>query len=519
MESAFESFRPSSKRKGGFGACMFVYALAGLDSIGSVANMSVMVLYFNLVMRFNISESANTFTNYMGSTFLLSILGGFISDTYLGRLSTCLSFGLLQIAALVMITVQAYSPKLQPDPTCEKATCVKGGEALMFYASLSLLALGQGGVRGALPALGADQFDIKDEKGAKGLATYFNWFVLSTTIGSMLGVTGVVWISMYRGWYKGFLLGTITSSLPLGNSPIVRVARVLVLAFRNRNLSLPENPELLYEVDDKDRNSGEEKILRQSSDSGEGNKAEAWKVCTVTQVEEVKILTRMLPILASTVIMNTCLSQLQTFSVVQGYMMDPHLGRFKIPSASIPVIPLFFMFVLIPAYEFLVWFSRPFPWALQVWLLPVTLSSRLIEVKRRNQALRDPKRPISLFWLSFQYGIFGFFYKEAPSGMRSLSTSFAPLSLAIGAFLSTVFVNLINSITQRITPSKQGWLHGPDLNHSNLNLFYWFLAVLSCLNFANYLYWASWYKENGLSGLISINSHLKGKAKRLYYLI
>lgn len=44
----------------------------------------------------------------------------------------------------------------------------------MFYTSLCLLALGAGGVKGSLAALGADQFDEKDPKGTKALASYFN---------------------------------------------------------------------------------------------------------------------------------------------------------------------------------------------------------------------------------------------------------------------------------------------------------------------------------------------------------
>jgi len=75
--------------------------------------------------------------------------------------------------------------------------------------------------------------------------------------------------------------------------------------------------------------------------------------------------------------------------------------------------------------------------------------------------LRDPTKPISLFWLSFQYGIFGiadmftlvglleFFYKEAPAGMRSLSTSLTWLSLSLGYYLSTVLVDVINGVTKR----------------------------------------------------------------------
>lgn len=130
----------------------------------------------------------------------------------------------------------------------------------------------------------------------------------------------------------------------------------------------------------------------------------------------------------------------------------------------------------------------------------------LVEVKRRNQSLRNPLKPISLFWLAFQYGIFGiadmftlvglleFFYKEAPAGMKSLSTSFTWISLSFGYFLSSVFVDTINSVTKRITPSRQGWLHGQDLDRNNLNLFFWFLAILSGINFFNYLFWATWYK-------------------------
>jgi peptide/histidine transporter 3/4 len=118
----------------------------------------------------------------------------------------------------------------------------------------------------------------------------------------------------------------------------------------------------------------------------------------------------------------------------------------------------------------------------------------LVEVKRRNWALKKPHHPISLFWVSFQYRIFrisdmftlvgllDFFYNEAPSSMKSLFTSISYLSLSFGYFLSNVFVNLINTIAKRATPNKQGWLHGQSLDCNNLNMFYWFLAILNCLN-------------------------------------
>ncbi|PIA60604.1 hypothetical protein AQUCO_00300240v1 [Aquilegia coerulea] len=538
--TGYKSLEQCDKRKGGFRASMFLFVLVALENMGFVANMASMVLYFLLVMHFDLAGSANTLTNLMGSIYLLSVFGGFISDTYLTRFNTCLIFGTIEVLALGMFTIQAHIHKLQPE-ACSNSPCVKGGKALMFYSSLCLLALGAGAMRGAIPALGGDQFDQKDEKGKKSLSSFFNWLLLSTTLGSTIGVTVIVWISMNKGWDLGFLIITLATFLGFvvlaigkpffhietpGDSPIIRVIQVIVVAIRNRRLSLPDNHDELYDIsedatinDDKIQHTNQFRSLDKAAILRPDSSTGPWKVCTVTQVEEVKILTRMLPILASTIIVNTCLAQLQTFSVQQGNIMDLHLGSFKIPPASIPVIPLLFMAVLLPFYELIfVPLARKITnhasgitqlqrVGVGLFLAAVSMGiAGIIEVKRRHQAIKDPTKPISLFWLSFQYGIFGiadmftliglleFYYKEASSGMRSLATSFTYLSMSIGYFLSSIFVDLINSITKRTTKSKQGWLQGQDLNKSNLNLFYWFLAILSCLNLLNYLYWSSWYK-------------------------
>ncbi|KAK1380472.1 hypothetical protein POM88_027216 [Heracleum sosnowskyi] len=91
-------------------------------------------------------------------------------------------------------------------------------------------------------------------------------------------------------------------------------------------------------------------------------------------------------------------------------------------------------------------------------------------------------------------GLMEFFYSEAPKGMKSLSTSFSWLSLSIGYYLSTIFVEIINSVTGKYTASKRGWLEGLDMNKNHVELFYWFLAIISILNLGNYVYWANWYK-------------------------
>lgn len=71
--------------------------MMGLDNIGFVTNMVSLVLYFFNVLHFDLSGSATTTTNFMGSAFLLTLVGGFVSDTYMNRLNTCLLFGVIQL--------------------------------------------------------------------------------------------------------------------------------------------------------------------------------------------------------------------------------------------------------------------------------------------------------------------------------------------------------------------------------------------------------------------------------------
>ncbi|GAB4840875.1 hypothetical protein Ancab_021635 [Ancistrocladus abbreviatus] len=65
------------------------------------------------------------------------------------------------------------------------------------------------------------------------------------------------------------------------------------------------------------------KLLDKACIKTEGlNKEEgSWRLCTVSQVEQVKILISLLPIFACTIVFNTILAQLQTFSVQQGSQM------------------------------------------------------------------------------------------------------------------------------------------------------------------------------------------------------
>ncbi len=69
------------------------------------------------------------------------------------------------------------------------------------------------------------------------------------------------------------------------------------------------------------------------------------------QVEELKILVRLIPIFATTIFINTVFLQIINFGAQEALTMDRRLGRFIVPAASIPVVDVIFILLFIPIYD------------------------------------------------------------------------------------------------------------------------------------------------------------------------
>ncbi|WOG99010.1 hypothetical protein DCAR_0418356 [Daucus carota subsp. sativus] len=535
--------------RGGMRATLFVFVTTVLESIAFVGNAASLFIYFYGSMNFSLTKSATMLTNYMGSAYLLSLVGGFVCDTYLSRFTSCILFGSIQVVGYGILATQAFIDDLRParckDITlllmnkCEKAD---DGQVLMLYAGLYLVALGVGGIKAAVPSLGADQFDEKDPEEARHIPTYFNWYFFSFVIGAMIGCTFLVWVNTYRGWDWGFLVSTLClvaavlflstgfsffrHSSPQG-SPLTRIAQVFVAAFKNRNLSRPVTTEGYHEISNLKDGTGTE-ILKKTNQfkfldraaiiRTDSSNSGPWSVCTVTQVEEAKIVVRMLPIIGSTIFLNTCLAQLQTFTVQQANTLDRKVIGIHVPSSSIPVIPLIFMFIAVPIYDRICVPAlrklTGIPTGIRqlqrigVGLVLASISmvvAGYVETRRKRLAVHhnmvDSPNPLpmSVLWLGLQYGIFGmadmftlvglldFFYSESSAGMKSLGTAFTWFSSAIGYFLSTVIVNVVDDVSG-------GWFRSNNLNRDKLNYYYYLFAGLSTLNFGFYLLCSSWYR-------------------------
>ncbi|KAL0296930.1 UNVERIFIED_CONTAM: protein NRT1/ PTR FAMILY 4.6 [Sesamum radiatum] len=513
-----------------------------MENLAYLANASNLVLYLSEYMHFSPSESANSVTNFMGTAFLLALLGGFLSDAFFTSYQIYLISALIEFLGLVILTIQARSGSLKP-PVCEPGSpdipCqqVHGGKAAMLFLGLYLVALGVGGKEATL--------------------TFFNYFVFSLSAGALIAVTLVVWIEDNKGWEWGFGVSTLTiflsipvflagstfyrNKIPLG-SPLTTICKVLIASLLNTcmprsssnaiaSMSTSPSPTPLSEEEIATGNGKDTKSSHESPSESLKflNRAVVNKPacnilkCSVQQLEEVKIVIKILPVFGCTIMLNCCLAQLSTFSVQQAATMNTKLGSLKVPPASLPIFPVVFIMILAPLYDHVIIpFARRVTKSetgithLQRIGVGLVLSivamavAALVEIKRKRVAtesgLLDSTKPlpITFFWIALQYlflgsadlftlaGLLEFFFTEAPFSMRSLATALSWASLAMGYYLSTVIVSVVNSITG--DSKHKSWLSGSNLNQYHLERFYWLMCVLSGLNFLHYLFWATKYK-------------------------
>lgn len=546
--------RTADKRKtGGWRASPFIIVNEVAERLAFFAVAVSMILYLVREMHQSLPNAATHVTDWIGAAYVLTLVGAFIADAYLGRFLTIIVFSFIYFGGMIMLTLSAKLDSLRP-PLCLKKPCspATDGQTAFLYTALGLIAIGTGGIKPCVSSFGADQFDEEDDREVVKKYAFFNWFFFAINMGALLGITLLVYVQQEKGFSWGFGIPTITMFIsiiilvagfsnyrykkPMG-SAFTRFFQVLVVAIKNhlRGVRLVSDDQL-YEVQTQESDiSGARKLPHTpqyrfldkaavKTDHESSITRNRWNLCTVTQVEEFKCFIRVLPIWVTTIALSISFAQLSTFFLSQAAVMDRKLGsNFVIPSGSVPVFAAVNALILVPIYEkVIVPFLRKKTGhrrgltSLQRMGVGLFISifamasAAVVESKRRNNP--NPKT-VSVFWLFPQYFLMGsaevftyvgqleFFYDEATDGTRSLSSAMFLSEIGIGSWLSTAIVKIIEKATGK---EDKGWLRN-DLNASKLDYFYWILMAINGVNLVVYMLVARRYKgRDGASAVGSV---------------
>ncbi|QHO56059.1 Protein NRT1/ PTR FAMILY 5 [Arachis hypogaea] len=215
------------------------------------------------------------------------------------------------------------------NPECQVGSklgsCATETQVILFFISLYLVAIAQGGHKSCVQAFGADQFDEQHPKEFKDRSSFFNW------------------------WYF-----TMCAGKGHGKSPFLRIGRVFVTAARNRQAETiqEETSGTLPPQISQQFNFLNKALLAPDCSIKEGN-----VTCSVVEVEEAKAVLRLVPIWATTLPFATVFAQAPTFFTKQGFTLDRTILCLllcllkPLPAASLQTLIALAIVVISPIYD------------------------------------------------------------------------------------------------------------------------------------------------------------------------
>ncbi|KAI3945134.1 hypothetical protein MKW92_039541 [Papaver armeniacum] len=496
----------NSSTKGGLKTLPFIIVNEAFEKVASYGIQPNLILYFMNEYHYN----------------FVAIFGAFLSDSYLGRFRVIALGSIASFLGIVQLWLTAMFPQMKPKPcdlslnVCDSAGCI----------------------RPCSIAFGADQLPKKDDpaKNEEILQTYFNFYYATIGISTLIALTVIVYIQDHMGWKVGFAVPAMLMFLSalfffLGNSFYIKVkastslftgfAKVFVAAWRNRRLYLALAPQTINS-DEFYYYCKDLKLVAPSNNlrflnkaciirdpvadlKPDGSPAKPWELCTVSQVETLKSLIRVIPIWSTGFMIYMTLSQ-NPIPVLQAKTMNRHITtNFEIPAGSFALFTITTLTIWVAFYDRVIvpilakYTGKPngisatirMGTGLLLSCIAMAVAGIVERIHRRNSV--EENFSISALWLVPQFCLIGlaeafnaigqieFYYRQLPKSMSSIAVAFFTLGTAFSGLLGGLIISVVDKVTKS-SDSKESWVsRNPNLGHCDY--YYWFLTFLSVVNF------------------------------------
>ncbi|XP_042504680.1 protein NRT1/ PTR FAMILY 7.3-like [Macadamia integrifolia] len=556
--------RPAIRQRSGrWGAGILLLVNQGLATLAFFGVGVNLVLFLTRVIGQDNAEAANNVSKWTGTVYIFSLVGAFLSDSYWGRYKTCAIFQVIFVIGLVLLSLSSYLFLVKPSGCGDGQTSCGPHSPYyiaFFYLSIYMVALGNGGYQPNIATFGSDQFDEGDSRESHSKVAFFSYFYLALNLGSLFSNTILGYFEDEGMWALGFWVSSGSAFValvlflagtpryrhftPSGN-PLSRFSQVAVAAVKKWRVEMPVGKEDLYEVDGKDcAIKGGRKMLHTqgfkfldkaayitSKDISLQDKEglhSPWRLCTVTQVEEVKCILRLLPIWLCTIIYSVVFTQMASLFVEQGAAMNTSFAGFRIPPASMSSFDILSVAAFIFIYRRIL---DPFVGKLRktggkgltelqrmgvglIIAIMAMISAGIVECYRLKYAQGEclnceGSSSMSILWQIPQYAFIGasevfmyvgqleFFNDQTPDGLKSFGSALCMCSISLGNYVSSLLVSIVVKISKK--DNMPGWIPG-NLNRGHLDRFYFLLAVLTTVDFVLYMICSKWYKSIKLEG-------------------
>ncbi|KAM0034693.1 putative proton-dependent oligopeptide transporter family, PTR2 family proton/oligopeptide symporter [Helianthus debilis subsp. tardiflorus] len=528
----------SRRQKGGIITMPFILANESFEKVASYGIHPNMIRYLMGDYHMGFVEGTNVLLQWSAVTNFLPVFGAFLSDSLFGRFLTIFIGSIFSLMGMILLWLTTMIRSAKPPPcdarvphSCESPTPI---QYTLLFSAFALISIGGAGVHPCSLAFGADQIDRKENpKRERALGSFFGWYYATAVMAIMIAFTGIVYIQDNHGWRVGFgvplvlmFLATIffVAAYPLyykikvKKSVFTSFCQVIFVAWKHRKLTLPDSSGGLWYNENDAKVTTPSKTLRFlnraciPSQPEDMTAKDPWSICTVDQVEELKILIKVLPLWSSSIMFSVAMNQ-STFPVLQALTMDRHITtKFEIPAASFSFFLIITVMVWVILYDLVilpllskmkgrsVYISAKLRIGAGLCLSIVALViSGVVEHVRKDKAIKqgflnDPQAVIkmSAMWLIPQNVLNGladglniigqteFYYSQFPKSMSSIASAIYLLGSAIASLLASVLLSTVDDLTKG--EGGEGWI-STNINKGHYDKYYWLLAIMSFINF------------------------------------
>ncbi|XP_050243862.1 protein NRT1/ PTR FAMILY 5.5-like isoform X2 [Quercus robur] len=494
----------------------------------------VMMQYLTNVWKLNFTHAAAIVNVFSGVATIMPVGMAFLVDAFMGDYwmlllsSLAYSFGL---SFLAMST-----PHVLPDAArncdAQKPDCIGDAQKVLFYTALVLIAIG---ISGHITSL--ESFLEQQKENQTSAQENFEkpklmpHQVAGSLFVVLLAIVGCIALPYIKPWSVRFGIPAICTVVatflfttgscsykPSGprpeGSPLTTVCRVFVASASKTFCHLPPND--IQEPYTRSLRCLDKAAIEVQTQNQEQIEQSRWKLCTREDVEDTKMVIRMIPMWMTFIMCGVVISIGNTYFLDQANDMNRKLGKLMVP---LPIFKFFYDLVkekfhkqYVKVTEKLMIQGRYVPpigifvamlFSILCCITAASVETRRLDMIRRYLLLHKPndsnekiKIPMSMFWLLPQFLLLGavegmstfsidqFFTNQAPALMRRYLKLFRHGVIGVGTVGSVLSVYVVGKFSER--GGRTNWFQD-TLNKSRLDNYYWTLTVLSSINLFLYI--------------------------------
>ncbi|XP_028058198.1 protein NRT1/ PTR FAMILY 5.4-like [Camellia sinensis] len=468
-----------------------------------------LVAFVTDIWQLNLKHAVSIMNIKGEAAGIMGLVEAALIDAYLGHAGMLLITSVLYSIGLGLLVMSVhdrfFSKGVKSCPAGEKL-CSSKLTASPFYWGLALIVLAKAGQGICLRTLTFSKIKYKKRSTRNEV---FDIYICNGN-----------WDRYIFYWIR------IPSPPQLRTSPLTNMLRVLLAAFLNRHLDSTKQGTKFNYGDENQTPQGQ----GHNQKAPQGPKKRTTLTDHLVEVEETKLLLRMVSISVTFILYGVIKSNNDTFFIAQGYAMNMSFRfilqnkqhQIQLPIQIFGLMAGFATFAVKPLYR-IVFEQRiermngRYLARLKVGLgmLSALASCKVawwVEYKRlkslkEHGLLGNPNAiaPISIFWLSPQFVLMGimdglardgmedFFKYQVPESMRKrYAVVLIEVVIGWGKILNIGFIMILDVVVEKLRVEDGSWIVD-TVNQSRLDLFYIALLVVSMANLFIFDYVASFY--------------------------